>query len=63
MSKPKVTDLDATLKAVIEAKDSDKILTKPVNVSSFTGKDEYILAYDEVNGEFYLKADEGEGGV
>lgn len=39
-----------------------KILTKPVNITDFTGKDDYILAYDETNGEFYLKVDDGGGG-
>lgn len=42
--------------------DAEKILSKPVTVSSFTGKDGYVLAYDETAGEFYLKADEEGGG-
>lgn len=42
---------------------ADKILNKPVLVDSFEGKNDYILAYDEINGRFYLKKDEaGEGG-
>lgn len=39
-----------------------KIKSKPVNILDFTGKDGYILAYDETAGEFYLKADDGGGG-
>ena len=39
-----------------------KILNVPVDVSDFTGLDGYLLAYDETNGKFYLKADEGGGG-
>jgi len=42
--------------------DAVKIKTKPVNISDFEGKDGYILAYNESEGEFYLKADEGGGG-
>ena len=42
--------------------DAKKILAKPVNIETFTGMDGYILAYDETNGEFYLKKDEGGGG-
>lgn len=42
--------------------DAESILTKPINIPSFSGKDGYILAYNETNGEFYLKADEGGGG-
>lgn len=39
-----------------------KIKSKPVNILDFTGKDGYILAYDETAEEFYLKADDGGGG-
>lgn len=39
-----------------------KIKSKPVNILDFTGKDGYILAYDETADEFYLKADDGGGG-
>ena len=42
--------------------DAECILTKPVNIADFTGKDGYILAYDETAGEFYLKLDSGGGG-
>jgi len=42
--------------------DAVKIKSKNVNISDFTGKDGYILAYDETAGEFYLKADDGGGG-
>ena len=42
--------------------DAESILTKPIAIPTFTGKDGYILAYNETNGEFYLKADEGGGG-
>ena len=42
--------------------DAESILTKPINISSFVGKDGYILAYNETNGEFYLKQDDGGGG-
>lgn len=60
MSKPQKTDLSLGLQE--EIGNAIKLLTKPINISSFTGKDDYILAYDEINGEFYLKADEGGGG-
>lgn len=42
--------------------DAESILTKPINIPSFSGKDGYILAYNEATGEFYLKQDEGGGG-
>lgn len=38
------------------------IITKPVVIDDFTGKDGYILAYNETNDEFYLKLDSGGGG-
>lgn len=38
-----------------------RITSKPVNIADFTGKDGYILAYDESEDEFYLKADDGGG--
>ena len=41
---------------------AESLLTKPISIPTFTGKDGYVLAYDETEGEFYLKADEGEGG-
>jgi len=41
--------------------DAVKIKTKPVDITDFTGKDGYILAYDEPNGKFYLKADKAGG--
>lgn len=41
---------------------SESIKTKPVVVDDFTGKDGYILAYNETNDEFYLKLDSGGGG-
>lgn len=44
------------------AVDAVKIKSKNVNISDFTGKDGYVLAYDETAGEFYLKADDGGGG-
>lgn len=39
-----------------------RIKQKDINIEDFTGKDGYILAYDETNDEFYLKPDEGGGG-
>lgn len=42
--------------------DAESILTKPINITDFTGKDGYILAYNETSGTFYLKKDEGTGG-
>lgn len=42
--------------------DAVKIKSKNVNIPNFAGKNGYVLAYDEVAGEFYLKADDGGGG-
>jgi len=42
--------------------DAVKIKGKPVSISSFVGTNGYVLAYDENNAQWYLKADEGEGG-
>jgi hypothetical protein len=42
--------------------DAVKILSKPVNVASFAGKDGYVLAFNETTGEFYLKASSSGGG-
>jgi len=41
---------------------AESLLTKHITIPTFTGKDGYVLAYDETEGEFYLKADEGGGG-
>jgi hypothetical protein len=38
------------------------ILSKSVDIADFTGKDGYIMAYNETSGTFYLKKDEGSGG-
>ncbi len=45
-----------------EGTDAESILTKPIVIPSFAGKDGYILAYNESTGEFYLKQDDGGGG-
>lgn len=45
-----------------ESSNATSLLTKAINISDFTGKDGYILAYDETAGEFYLKLDSGGGG-
>lgn len=34
---------------------AERIKLKDINIPDFTGKDGYILAYDETNDEFYLK--------
>lgn len=39
-----------------------KILSKPITVDDFSGKNGYILAYDETEDQFYLKKDDGSGG-
>jgi hypothetical protein len=41
---------------------AERIKSKAVVVDDFTGKDGYIMAYDETNDRFYLKKDEGSGG-
>lgn len=41
---------------------ANRIKLKNINIADFTGKDGYILAYDEINDEFYLKQDSGGGG-
>jgi len=51
-----------TEKDLWNAGNAQSILTKPVEVEDFTGTDGYILAYDETNDRFYLKADEPKGG-
>jgi hypothetical protein len=40
---------------------AERIKSKAVSVDDFTGKDGYIMAYDETNDLFYLKKDEGGG--
>ena len=45
-----------------ENSNAASLLTKAINIPDFTGKDDYILAYDETAGEFYLKLDDAGGG-
>jgi hypothetical protein len=42
--------------------DAQKIKSKAISISDFTGKNGYLLAYDGTNDCFYLKADEEGGG-
>lgn len=42
--------------------DAESILGKPINIADFTGKNDYIIAFNETNGTFYLKKDEAMGG-
>lgn len=45
----------------IDSGNAESLLAKPIVIPTFTGKDGYVLAYDETMGEFYLKAYEGGG--
>lgn len=58
----KIDGTDYNTHWVDKPTDAESLLTKAINITDFTGKDGYILAYDETNGEFYLKADDGGGG-
>lgn len=58
----KIDGIDNNTVWVNLSANAESILTKPINIASFVGKNGYIMAYDEINGEFYLKLDEGGGG-
>lgn len=42
--------------------DATHLLSRPIEVGTFVGKDGYVLAYSETTGGFYLKVDDGGGG-